>query len=793
MKPKRIILLSDGTGNSAAKVWRTNVWRVFESVDLSDPQQVAYYDDGVGTSSFKPLAVLGGAVGWGLKRNVLDLYRFLCRNYQNGDQIYGFGFSRGAFTMRVLTGLVISQGLVRAQSESELQRLAAAAYRQYRKERYHTLLHVEAPFRAIRDGITAVMDRIRKRTPYDKARNAEVGSIRFLGLWDTVAAYGLPIEEMTRGVSVWLWPLSLPDRRLSDKIDRACHAIALDDERTTFHPVLWNEQGLRVYPHRDAAGQPIVALGQEKLSQVWFAGVHSNVGGGYPDDSLAHLPLVWIMNEAKACGLKFKAAPDADPDAYKHAISAADKDGRLYDSRHGLSGYYRYGPRKIFDLCHMRFSRKKDDVVAIDKPKIHETAFRRTISGAHAYAPFGFPRDYAVAMADGRILEGKDNPFETADQARARADVQERVWNLVWWRRVVYFATLAASFHVALFPLLHGTNRAAEFSSPASWVSQLVRLVGDFLPGFAKWWIDSFAANPRWFVIGVATIVGLMSLGVNLGGRINDQMRRTWSAILKQDAQPEGSLPDDWVYRLRTHPAYQGVLRAMKRYVVPTLSAALLLYLGVALINQIAFNVADAAGAFCPKDSRSAERLARGESRTVEGFDTGNFCWPTGIALERGSRYRITLSETAPWQDGGISTDLNGFEIGELRYGATRLAMFFALPLRRVLTTPWLRPIARIGTQGSDEYALDPETPGTLQPAKSDQLAATLYARRDGELFLFVNDAVIGVPGIGQPFYRNNRGQASVTVERLGRRDTPARPIRANQIPPAVTSQGGSG
>jgi hypothetical protein len=105
-----------------------------------------------------------------------------------------------------------------------------------------------------------------------------------------------------------------------------------------------------------------------------------------------------------------------------------------------------------------------------------------------------------------------------------------------------------------------------------------------------------------------------------------------------------------------------------------------------------------------------------------------------------------------------------------------------------------LRPIARIGAQGSDEYALDPETPGTLQPTKSDQLAATLYARRDGELFLFVNDAVIGLPRIGQPFYRNNRGQAQVTVERLlGRRDTPARPIRANQIPPAVTSQGGSG
>jgi uncharacterized protein (DUF2235 family) len=77
---KNIILLSDGTGNSAAKVWRTNVWRVFESLDLTNSRQVAMYDDGVGSSSFRPLALLGGAFGWGLKRNVIDLYTFLCRN-----------------------------------------------------------------------------------------------------------------------------------------------------------------------------------------------------------------------------------------------------------------------------------------------------------------------------------------------------------------------------------------------------------------------------------------------------------------------------------------------------------------------------------------------------------------------------------------------------------------------------------------------------------------------------------------------------------------------------------------
>ena len=115
---RNLVLFSDGTGNSSAKLFRTNVWRVYQAVDLTDPKdpteprQFAFYDNGVGNSSFKPLAVLGGALGVGLARNVRDLYAFVCRTYQPGDKIYGFGFSRGAFTIRVLVGLMMDQGLV---------------------------------------------------------------------------------------------------------------------------------------------------------------------------------------------------------------------------------------------------------------------------------------------------------------------------------------------------------------------------------------------------------------------------------------------------------------------------------------------------------------------------------------------------------------------------------------------------------------------------------------------------------------------------------------------------------
>src|SRR6266702_3331092 len=115
---RKIILLSDGTGNSAAKVWRTNVWRTFEALDLSGSDQVALYDDGVGTSSFKPMAILGGAFGLGLRRNVIALYKFACRNYHS--------------------------------AEDELDSLAKAAYRAYRRARYKHL-KLERPYQAIRN------------------------------------------------------------------------------------------------------------------------------------------------------------------------------------------------------------------------------------------------------------------------------------------------------------------------------------------------------------------------------------------------------------------------------------------------------------------------------------------------------------------------------------------------------------------------------------------------------------------------------------------------------------------
>src|SRR5262245_20892852 len=243
--PRNIVLLSDGTGNSAAKLFKTNVWRLHGALDRSDPaRQVAHYSDGIGTSSFKPLAILGGVFGFGLKRNVLDLYQFACRSYRPGDQIFGFGFSRGAFTIRIVAGLIAQQGLVTYRGdEAQLARDTLATYRVFRGRFNVTLGFVVTPFRRIRDRIAAGWRHLRGLPPFDPAALIPVDAIRFLGAWDTVSAYGGPIEEITRGIDYWLWPLSMPDRFMSAKVQRACHALALDDERNALLPVPWGGHG----------------------------------------------------------------------------------------------------------------------------------------------------------------------------------------------------------------------------------------------------------------------------------------------------------------------------------------------------------------------------------------------------------------------------------------------------------------------------------------------------------------------------------------------------------------------
>ena len=741
--PKNIVLLSDGTGNSAAKLFRTNVWRLYQALDLSPadasgpPAQIAYYDDGVGSSSFKPVALVGGAIGWGLKRNIIDLYTYLCRNYEQGDQIYCFGFSRGAFTIRVLTGFLNNQGLVQADSASELKRLAVAAFHKYR-ETYKTPIKLERMVRPVRN-MAARAARGRKASTALLAA-VHKPQIRFLGLWDTVAAYGLPFDELTRAWA-FFFPLSVPDRELCDNVERACHALALDDARNTFHPVLWNELNV---PDQNRLTKH---FWEERISQVWFAGMHSGVGGGYPEDGLANVSLHWMMAEAARLGVRFK------PDALPQIAEAADSFGKLYDSRRGLGGAYRYLPRKIAVLANDVDN--PEDQVVISRPKIHESVFRRIAYGSDSYAPIVLPASYAVVDASGAVLdlpeaEDADSGWlESRRQANDRALLQERVWDLVWWRRLVYFVSIIGAGMLVFFPWLFPPENACE----GRWcgLAWILQSVGTLLPAVADPWLKSYQTHVWQFVLVTAIVTAMLSLGGVLRTRIFDEMRVIWRRPPQTPAPP----PAGFLFRMRTSAAYLWTWKTAKRIVLPALAGVAAAIVIAGVFSKAGFELFSAAGFIC-----SPTPAARLKADFLENarFHTSDPCWASGVTVREGVRYRVVIRVDEPWSDNGIPSDVHGFGIERMR-----APMHVSLPFRRYYGEPWFKPVARIGSLGNDEYPLDPAE--VLNPdERGTTLISEITARSTGELFLFLNDGVWPGPRRLQLFYDNNNGGAEVTI-----------------------------
>lgn len=836
--PKNLVLFSDGTGNSAGKLFKTNVWRVYQAVDLSDsppdasPRQFAFYDDGVGTSTFRPLAVLGGAFGLGLSRNVRDLYVFLCRMYEPGDRIYAFGFSRGAFTIRVLIGLVMAQGLVRYNgNEADLQRWAADAYRAYRAKRFKSRNPLVGLVRGLRDAVLRGWNGLHRRQPYHLAPH--VGgpaqerppgrpaddvplTIQFVGLWDTVDAYGLPVDELTRAIDSFVWPLTMRDYNLDERVLRARHALALDDERNAFHPRLWNETPQPGQPLSGVPGanRETTHIDQERITQVWFAGVHANVGGGYANDSLSYVPLEWIMREAARYGLRFESPIWAEQRAL------ADENGALIDSRAGLAGYYRYNPRRIERLTHT-------PDVQVPRTKVHESVLRRIRAGHDGYAPIALPPGFAVVRASGEIvaadaylhgltarapdeapplLIGPDSPY---------AEQRERVYNAVWARRVLYFLTLAITGLLVLLPLLQpGTGACGD----GGWCVPAVplRALSVLLPSFVSVWLESFFSHPLTAFTLVAMLLISTKAGAWFAVCIRDQMRRVWYAMpalrpaaARQVPPPvtTGALART-LQEMRNHRLYLRSLRFLTHGLLPLFFFGALAYGAVATYLQLHFAVDLATGDICNEARlRPAMMAVPGEGgerlvalQPAAGETTPGLASPSGAsalmrvsalcALARaepvaaGATYRIrlTIPGHARWWADSIPAGPHGLE-GRVEPKWAFL-MAAAVPLRRHLAEPWFQPMARIGGNGNDTYVLQqqPSTPRrndrrtrpdescasrqAAHPAPEEIFEATLVARSSGPLFLYVNDA-IGMPWHWQAFYENNCGSAWIEVEQL--------------------------
>jgi uncharacterized protein (DUF2235 family) len=268
---KRLIICADGTWNERDQINSdtgrprpTNVTKVARAIrprSAAGVDQVVFYHDGIGTRG--PLdRVTGGAFGGGMERNIRNLYRFVVYNFEPGDELYLFGFSRGAFTVRSLAGFMRFIGLIQKDDDYFLPELYAC----YEKAKGPGTPEWKEAFRDIRD--------VRPCPP-----------IAFIGVWDTVGALGAP---GLLGQLLNPGKYKYHDVELNDHILRAYQALAIDERRRPFKPNPWQAK-----PGWTG-----------RIEQAWFAGVHSNIGGGYAPDGLANEALHWIVGKAEACGLQ---------------------------------------------------------------------------------------------------------------------------------------------------------------------------------------------------------------------------------------------------------------------------------------------------------------------------------------------------------------------------------------------------------------------------------------------------------------------------------------------------------
>ena len=406
---KNIVICSDGTGNRGGKTRGTNVWRIFNAVDRHNRsiEQITHYDDGVGTQDWRWVKLFSGAVGWGLSRNIRNAYAFLAMNYQPGDRICLFGFSRGAYTVRSLAGVINRCGLVTRKQVVDAGRRRTKVLRRVVKA-YRSAKPIDTP----EPGTEAAAAAIRKTLQiHDLCFHQAPIPIHFIGVWDTVDAVGVPFDEIKLIDTFWrrfpftkrrLW--GFHDRKLGPHVHYAYQALALDDERKTFHPLIWEHPNNLL---RDQVAAKCVTKckanrpTEQIIEQVWFAGAHSNVGGGYPKDAMSLVSLDWMMGQAEECGLRFTNGVRSN---YQRD---ADVHGRLYDSRTGLGAFYRYAPRNLYEKpanpfgddvkffkvlgCTLKgflrrlFKGKRMEALPI--PAIHGSVFQRIQRGTDFYAP----------------------------------------------------------------------------------------------------------------------------------------------------------------------------------------------------------------------------------------------------------------------------------------------------------------------------------------------------------------------------------------------------------------------
>ena len=306
---KNIVICTDGTWNTPDQMDRlrmvpSNVVKISRALakrDANGVRQHLYYDTGVGTGG-RLDKIKGGMFGTGLSKNVLEAYKALAVHYEEGDHIYLFGFSRGAYTARSIGGLIGRCGILNVLAE-EREAKAKEAFEIYRMKKG---------------------DKKNARSQAFRAANSHPSNeVKFIGVWDTVGAMGIPLKSLN-----WIGRRKhrFHDVTLGDYVKNAYHAVAIDERRKPFTPTLWQVEN-------EIPGQTVV--------QAWFPGVHSNVGGGYAGPGLSDQALQWMIAHAAANGLAFKEnylKRRVDPNYHGELRKSMTKFYRVFGKKYRVMG-----------------------------------------------------------------------------------------------------------------------------------------------------------------------------------------------------------------------------------------------------------------------------------------------------------------------------------------------------------------------------------------------------------------------------------------------------------------------
>jgi len=374
---KNIVVLCDGTWNSADQKSPTNAEKFrLAAVDQAG-RQVVRYVPGVGTDPGVFDKYLGGAFGFGLSARLLEAYKYVTDNHVDGDRIFLLGFSRGAYTARSAAGMIRNVGVLKPEFRDDGHyRQALAMYRNRSSDRMRP------------DG----EDAVRFRTEHSYSPE-----IAFVGVWDTVGALGIPLGGLR-----WLnfinrrWQFH--DTQLSSTIAAAYHALAIDERRGPFKPTLWQ---LSDKERADGA--------EQQVEQIWFTGVHSNVGGGYADAGLSDIALNWMAGKAYEHGVQFRAGEPGKGSSRMQALEKWVATGpRLYGAlANSRTGVYRLLRPYVRRLGRARSSSTEGAFFTAQRRWDDDSTYRDAALNLRTYLD---GRDFRILPADDPVAPAVPDP-----------------------------------------------------------------------------------------------------------------------------------------------------------------------------------------------------------------------------------------------------------------------------------------------------------------------------------------------------------------------------------------------